>query len=562
MSADMEASCDESVIRDYEPEQRAAYGETLLRLAVKKPRFAGSPLAFGESGAKSRVRHALFYKRPAFWAVVVAALACLAAAFFLLSNPAKKTGSEHLGVYAFDEVLYQNPLSSYYPVGTTGFLYELSENAFTIKIEESGEVTETISPVDWEAQTAITVDEWRLLFDTSFDLYQPPELPRDAKLVTVSDQYRLLFSEEQVWLATTGGRENLLWSVYRLVPAGTSSVGEPAAVDPPVTADAGERIDALLAVITSSPAEASNPGSYIEAHPEEYRELLSLGNETLHYIFRAFLRGGQTDLNAHIMGAALRDLIGEGYEIPVGGTPQENFDRWKAQILALRKNDNLAYFETNDPPAYLLLTMLAVTDEAVPDFAISPTAEKYYDYFMANNHVSFLLADELAEPGFSDAELSYYALSELIRGNPDYEQLAGFPVEDFNAVTLRYFGRTVENHENRAATILDNGNITPTGWGGNSVALVLKELEPAADGRISAVFYQFSFGIGEDLPAPEVLKERLLAGKSEEFGPCWLVRMEFTEQAGEDGAFRLLFHDVEALGEVQPPYPVYQEIMR
>jgi beta-lactamase regulating signal transducer with metallopeptidase domain len=89
---DMETSCDERVVRSLEPGARAVYGETLAGLAVKCPLLAGSPLAFGENGVKTRVRNVLSYKKPAFWIVCVAVIAAAAAALCLLANPKTEPG--------------------------------------------------------------------------------------------------------------------------------------------------------------------------------------------------------------------------------------------------------------------------------------------------------------------------------------------------------------------------------------------------------------------------------------------------------------------------------------
>ena len=89
MSRDMEMSCDERVARELDQEGRAGYSAALVRLATGRPILAGSPLAFGESGAKGRVGNILNYKKPAFWVTAVAVIACIVAAVFLLANPAK-----------------------------------------------------------------------------------------------------------------------------------------------------------------------------------------------------------------------------------------------------------------------------------------------------------------------------------------------------------------------------------------------------------------------------------------------------------------------------------------
>jgi beta-lactamase regulating signal transducer with metallopeptidase domain len=94
MGRDMEMSCDERVIRELEPEARAGYGETLAGLAAKRPLLAGSPLAFGESGVKTRVRNVLSYRRPAFWVIAIAVIAAAAVGICLLTNPEKSAISD------------------------------------------------------------------------------------------------------------------------------------------------------------------------------------------------------------------------------------------------------------------------------------------------------------------------------------------------------------------------------------------------------------------------------------------------------------------------------------
>lgn len=89
MSRDMEMSCDERVVCELDHEGKVLYGETLLRLAIRRPILAGSPLAFGESTTKSRIKNVLHYKKPAFWLVCTAVLVVAIGMIFLLANPAQ-----------------------------------------------------------------------------------------------------------------------------------------------------------------------------------------------------------------------------------------------------------------------------------------------------------------------------------------------------------------------------------------------------------------------------------------------------------------------------------------
>ena len=52
--------------------------------------IAACPLAFGEVGVKERVKSVMNYKKPAFWIVVLAVIACVIVAICFLTNPVNK----------------------------------------------------------------------------------------------------------------------------------------------------------------------------------------------------------------------------------------------------------------------------------------------------------------------------------------------------------------------------------------------------------------------------------------------------------------------------------------
>lgn len=91
LSRDMEMSCDERVIKALSDEQKSGYSSALLHLAVRRPILAGSPLAFGESGAKGRIKNILNYRKPSFWVVLIAAVAATVVGVCLLANPSDRS---------------------------------------------------------------------------------------------------------------------------------------------------------------------------------------------------------------------------------------------------------------------------------------------------------------------------------------------------------------------------------------------------------------------------------------------------------------------------------------
>ena len=84
---DMELACDERVIRDMAAEERAVYSQALLDCSRGRHWVAACPLAFGEVGVKTRVKAVLWYKKPAFWAVLAAVVVCAVVAVCFLTNP-------------------------------------------------------------------------------------------------------------------------------------------------------------------------------------------------------------------------------------------------------------------------------------------------------------------------------------------------------------------------------------------------------------------------------------------------------------------------------------------
>ncbi len=116
---DIELACDEKVIRELNNEQRADYTQALLSLSVGHHSIAACPLAFGEVGVKDRVKSVMQYKKPGFWIIVLALIACLGVAVCFLTDPEEDSftirivvpaGSEESFVYSEEEI---SPLENY-----------------------------------------------------------------------------------------------------------------------------------------------------------------------------------------------------------------------------------------------------------------------------------------------------------------------------------------------------------------------------------------------------------------------------------------------------------------
>lgn len=84
---DIEFACDERVIRALKLPERKAYASALLACSDGRKRVLVCPVAFGETAVVQRIRSVLNYKRPCFWAILVAVILILALAIGFLTVP-------------------------------------------------------------------------------------------------------------------------------------------------------------------------------------------------------------------------------------------------------------------------------------------------------------------------------------------------------------------------------------------------------------------------------------------------------------------------------------------
>ncbi len=86
MSRDMEMSCDEKVLSEAE-NIRCEYSDTLLSFAKVAQFPSPSPLAFGESSVKSRIKNALKWKRPTLIKTLAVSILSIAVIVGCAANP-------------------------------------------------------------------------------------------------------------------------------------------------------------------------------------------------------------------------------------------------------------------------------------------------------------------------------------------------------------------------------------------------------------------------------------------------------------------------------------------
>lgn len=90
MSRDMEMACDEEVLKRNE-NIRKDYSNSLLSFATNKKLPSPSPLCFGETGVKQRIKNALSWKKPKVWVIAVGLLILFGCTVAFVSNPSSST---------------------------------------------------------------------------------------------------------------------------------------------------------------------------------------------------------------------------------------------------------------------------------------------------------------------------------------------------------------------------------------------------------------------------------------------------------------------------------------
>lgn len=231
MARDMEMSCDEKVLGG-EENIRKAYSVTLLSFAANRRFPSPSPLSFGETGVKGRIKNILNWKKPALWVTILAVVAVIAVLLVCAADPAEPSDgitAEQEGEYRTVECIYMTPLSSYYsPDGDDGCSYTITSD----HVIRDGQQLDVTS--DWEELTEERWNEldflfWETVLKEKVGTYQ------SQRVMTLSDGWYLMEMDGELWIAKLSedprGR-TYFWSIYRLAKDGEEIEREPAFTGP------------------------------------------------------------------------------------------------------------------------------------------------------------------------------------------------------------------------------------------------------------------------------------------------------------------------------------------
>ncbi len=344
LSKDMEMSCDEQVLRKMGAGIKKAYSSSLLRLAVEGRAWSGTPLAFGESDVKSRIKHILRYQKPASWLVLLAAAVLIAAVVSLTTNQRQET----------QDLSFLNP-----------------DNLIALAADQP-EVQ--INPYLWDSyvyvqgqQAAQWIDEtqWQRLKTPPENLPQVTYSLENLQGGEVCSEIHL-FADAPTVAAVLYGQDTAYYTINEEAYGSLETL---------IFRDGGSsrdqvihisaRIAELLDEIESEPLVSSAPSDYISAHQEAFEELLSYGDTTLLYCFNRFENNGPfNNLRGHILAAICQALAGEAENTAFDvSTGQAWYEAFKAQTLSQAETVELDELEKHQPVAYLLLEYLYRNDK-------------------------------------------------------------------------------------------------------------------------------------------------------------------------------------------------------
>jgi hypothetical protein len=145
MNADMEMSCDESVLREMGADIKKVYSLLLLSFATDKKLSVTSPLAFSEGGVRERVKNVLSFKKHSKIIILLAITAVTVLSFgFAVNRVTAETptyalttqdaywiASDHFyNNPDFEEVLYMtysgvNVIAEWHKPLITGYRFEV-----------------------------------------------------------------------------------------------------------------------------------------------------------------------------------------------------------------------------------------------------------------------------------------------------------------------------------------------------------------------------------------------------------------------------------------------------
>ena len=376
LGRDIEMSCDEAVIRKLGDGVRADYSTSLLALSAPRLLSTGSPLAFGESNTFSRIKNVLNFKKPVFWVIIVAVLAAAATVFILAANPAEdavettvadmenSTADKYLQ-YKTDYIGDNSAVGGI--ISLMAFPEDMSVDHFELQTETAPYGVTIYLNTDRTLPAALGIEEELSVYVHNSAIFFA--LVGNADMVyfeLVADNGRqATFSYTREEINEMYGFDVRTYTessrmFQALLTANTVFKED-------LDGKTAAAVEENLAVIQSSPAYSSNPGDYIDAHQEEYKAILKLGQPALEYMLSCFADGEGDTLKGHIMKLLCQELLGPDYNFPGEYLqPSEWYEKYLNTVEAASYTTAVPSVEPTAVPSEEPTAVPSVEPTAVP----------------------------------------------------------------------------------------------------------------------------------------------------------------------------------------------------
>lgn len=231
MAKDMEMSCDERVLSETDTNIVYEYSTSLLSFAANRRFPAASPLTFGETGIRERVKNVLRFRKPKKWVPALAAVLSIAAIAVCAANPAKnaapKEVDELYGNYVFEKQVYMNPLSSFIAFDGYKEYYTFTQNSLILTDETGYQQKNTVTYEraemdEQEFKNSFIMDSIGVPDIAAYkERYQYTLISASASAV-----YRIYQLDDEIWLArihkdtANTQKSEYIWNIYKITKFG------------------------------------------------------------------------------------------------------------------------------------------------------------------------------------------------------------------------------------------------------------------------------------------------------------------------------------------------------
>ena len=476
---DMEMSCDEEVMRKMDRDIRAEYAESLLRFTVGKRKIPGMLLAFGEGDVKKRIKNIMDYKKPTAVVSVIGIVGCLLGGICLITNPKPEKVMQDLAQLGNGSSFFADGFHSG-SEGDSGLssesqereqMEEAAEAAIKDAIIEhngtfySGEYSYDVacgsftklgeeSSEDAKGRQKITYYGWALYNEYKFQENGLKEvggshIPAALTFVIEEGEYLL----EEYWEPGDGsyleqdirgkfpghivkdGLDSQKFIVKQMQDCYEQAVAYGKLDTAPV-------IEQLIdSICMDGESESSDPQDYIDAHLEEYRELIYYGGYTVRYCMNRFEQGGETGLEGHIMARVCEEITGAVAEIPIKAKLSETGQQWYDGLKGYVSKILEKFVETEGIPTHIefgIPVSLPQNKNWIQNLTVQKSDEKYlqlqyYDGILKGQCTMWIVKDgeiDLPEIAFEEA------MDETWEGHTIAERLVEVKVQHAEGWTL------------------------------------------------------------------------------------------------------------------------------